>query len=268
MGEAKTRPSSFSRLAVQVADDLRMQILTGDLADGEELPAEEELRERYPVSRPTLREAMRVLEAEGLLSVRRGAHGGAVVHKPTTDLVAYSLGLVLAAQGEQTADLWSAVTELESACAAGCATRPDRETTIVPTLTYLLDRADAVIHDLTELARLAAMMHDAVIDMCGNASLSVATTALKTLYVSHGSRIRPDGSPIGVIDVASRRRLLGMHRDLVAQIKAGDAAAARSASLAMMHFLWDSGAAGPDEKVIRGSVVRTQFTEGVNRRRR
>ncbi|WP_215816496.1 FadR/GntR family transcriptional regulator [Pimelobacter sp. 30-1] len=267
MGQAKTPPNSFSRLAVQVADDLRMRILVGDLDDGEELPAEEELRERYPVSRPTLREAMRVLEAEGLLSVRRGALGGAVVHKPTTELVTYSLGLVLASRREQTGDLWAAVAELESACAAGCARRTDRGTTIVPTLTYLLERAEAVIHDVNELASLAAMLHNAVIDLCDNASLTITTTALKTLFTSHGSRWRPDGSPIGVIEMAGRRRVLDHHRQLLDDITAGDAEAARRTSLAMMHFLWDSGAAGPNEQVIEGETVRAQFTEGVTNRR-
>ena len=45
--------------------------------------------ERFGVSRPTLREAFRVLESESLISVRRGAHGGARVHLPNADVPIY-----------------------------------------------------------------------------------------------------------------------------------------------------------------------------------
>ena len=69
----------FRRLAEQVADELRRRILGGELADGSVLPKEDELLLEFPVSKPSLREAMRILEAEGLLRVRRGKLGGAVV---------------------------------------------------------------------------------------------------------------------------------------------------------------------------------------------
>jgi GntR family transcriptional regulator, transcriptional repressor for pyruvate dehydrogenase complex len=51
----------FRRLAEQVADQLRRRILRGDLADGSVLPKEDELLLEFPVSKPSLREAMRIL---------------------------------------------------------------------------------------------------------------------------------------------------------------------------------------------------------------
>jgi DNA-binding FadR family transcriptional regulator len=61
------------RVADQIVDDLRRQILSGELADGTRLPSERELALHYDVSAPTIREALRVLTAMGLLSTRNGS---------------------------------------------------------------------------------------------------------------------------------------------------------------------------------------------------
>src|SRR4030088_2057158 len=60
------------RVADQIVEDLRNQILSGALPDGAKLPAERELAAHYDVSGPTIREAVRVLTAMGLLSTRNG----------------------------------------------------------------------------------------------------------------------------------------------------------------------------------------------------
>lgn len=71
-----------------VVEQIRASIITGTLPVGERLPSERELAEMFGVSRPTLREALRVLEAVGLLDIRLGAQGGAFAggdgHAPTT----------------------------------------------------------------------------------------------------------------------------------------------------------------------------------------
>lgn len=61
------------RVADQIVDDLRSQILSGALPDGARLPSEQELAIHYGVSGPTIREAIRVLTAMGLLSTRNGS---------------------------------------------------------------------------------------------------------------------------------------------------------------------------------------------------
>lgn len=61
------------RVADQIVDDLRGQILSGALADGSRLASEQELAAHYGVSGPTVREAIRVLTAMGLLSTRNGS---------------------------------------------------------------------------------------------------------------------------------------------------------------------------------------------------
>src|SRR4051794_17822005 len=75
---------TLSRLEVPpayavVVEHLRRAIMLGTYAPGEKLPPEREHAERLGVSRVTLREAVRVLEGEGLVEVRRGAGGGTMV---------------------------------------------------------------------------------------------------------------------------------------------------------------------------------------------
>ena len=67
------------KMAEVIVERLRRQIVRGELTEGEALPSEHELQARFGVSRPTLREAFRILESESLITVRRGAHGGALV---------------------------------------------------------------------------------------------------------------------------------------------------------------------------------------------
>jgi DNA-binding FadR family transcriptional regulator len=61
------------RVADQIVEDLRNQILSGALPDGARLPSERGLAARYDVSAPTVRESVRVLTAMGLLSTRNGS---------------------------------------------------------------------------------------------------------------------------------------------------------------------------------------------------
>jgi len=62
-----------------IADELRSLIVSGKVAEGDSLGREPDLVERFGVSRPSLREALRILEAEGLITVVRGVLGGVVV---------------------------------------------------------------------------------------------------------------------------------------------------------------------------------------------
>ena len=120
------RRLSARRTAEIIADELRRQIIEGELSDGDLLPRQEVLVEQFNVSLVSLREALRILETEGLLSVRRGNRGGAVVHAPAKASAAYMLGLLLQSDYVPLGDLGTALQELEPMCAALAARRPDR----------------------------------------------------------------------------------------------------------------------------------------------
>ncbi len=98
----ETRVPKTSEL---VADEIRRRIIRGELKEGDNLPVESELCETFRVSRPTLREAFRILEAEDLISIRRGARKGPVVRTPSVKVAARHVGLVLQHQGATIVDV-------------------------------------------------------------------------------------------------------------------------------------------------------------------
>jgi GntR family transcriptional repressor for pyruvate dehydrogenase complex len=95
---------SVGRISEVIVDQIRLLIRSGQLTAGDRLPSERELCERFGVSRVTVREALRVLEANGLVDIRVGARGGAFVTAPSSRMV-----------GEGIADLisLSSLTALE-----------------------------------------------------------------------------------------------------------------------------------------------------------
>jgi DNA-binding FadR family transcriptional regulator len=70
------------RIYERIAAGVKRQIADGTLKPGARLPAEREMARRHGISRVTVREAYRSLEQSGIVSIRRGAAGGAVVAQP------------------------------------------------------------------------------------------------------------------------------------------------------------------------------------------
>lgn len=83
------------KTAEVVARTLRTQIVSGEIAEGEPLPSEAALMEHFGISRPSLREAFRILESERLIEVRRGSRGGARAVKPDISVAARYLGVIM-----------------------------------------------------------------------------------------------------------------------------------------------------------------------------
>ena len=79
-----------------MVDQIQEAILGGGLKPGDMLPPERELKETFAISRGTLREALRVLEQKGLIEIRLGVNGGAVVKAAdTTGQFSDSLDLLI-----------------------------------------------------------------------------------------------------------------------------------------------------------------------------
>ena len=91
MFKKTNQPRMFEDLVAQI----EKAILDGRLKTGDKLPPQRELVEMFQTSRATLREALRVLELKGLIDIKLGVQGGAIVKKVNTEPVADSLALLM-----------------------------------------------------------------------------------------------------------------------------------------------------------------------------
>src|SRR6202020_1559028 len=115
------------KTAELIASRLRRQIVAGELAEGVSLPSEAELMGQFQVSRPTLREACRILEAESLIVVRRGSRGGVQGTAPQLGVAARYAGLLLQAERVRIGDVYEAQLVIEPAAARMLAERRTME---------------------------------------------------------------------------------------------------------------------------------------------
>jgi DNA-binding FadR family transcriptional regulator len=223
------------RLAELVAAVLRERIVSGELEDGAMLPKQEDLLAEFRISPPPMREALRILETEGLITVRRGNTGGAIVHRPQPGKAAYMMGLVLQSRAVPLADVIDALKRMEPVCAAACASRPDRDTTVLPRLRAVLDEALAAVDDPSEYARLARQFHTDLVDVCGNETLILMVGALESLWSAHVDKLARATEQLGSFaDRDVRVQSCKEHEELYAAIASGDPRAAEEAVRA--HF--------------------------------
>jgi DNA-binding FadR family transcriptional regulator len=222
MTARKTRPREKPQ---QIADELRRLILSGKLAEGDSLGREPELVERFGVSRPSLREALRILEAEGLISVLRGVLGGVVVHEPDERMAARTASLVLQARNVSLADVHEARTLLEPTAARVVAASRTRRAAAAE-LQELVDEQLRAVADPEAFGPANARFHERLVGLAGNQTLGIVAKMLNEIIaraVVAGDRT---GTPRS--SEATRRRGLRSHQKLVSLIGAGKAAEAEA----------------------------------------
>lgn len=121
-------PNATARTASEtIAERIRAQIATGRVRPGEMLPSETALLEMYDVARSTMREALRILESDGLVTIERGTKGGARVQEPDVASLARRVGLHLQLRGAELTDLvdFQAVIQPRAAGLAAAARTDD-----------------------------------------------------------------------------------------------------------------------------------------------
>jgi GntR family transcriptional repressor for pyruvate dehydrogenase complex len=231
---ARRRQIHHPRVADRVADRLRDRILGRDLDDGDVLPKQEDLIEEFGVSAQSLREALRILETEGLVRTIRGNVGGAEVQTPTPDTVAYMIAMVLQKGGVNIDDVADSLGGLEALCAAHAAQLPDRSALVARLRARNEESRALVAHD--EFVRVARQFHEDLVAGCGNATLSVVLGAVETLWAAHVEALTNRSGAVEVFaDPAFRARTLRSHVAIANAIERGDASAARRLVEEHMH---------------------------------
>lgn len=219
MDDALFTPVATGRVSGEIVGRIKGAIRDGRFGPGDQLPAERDLTKQLGVSRVSVRDALRMLEAQGLIEVRVGARGGAFVTAPAPHLVGEGIADMLLLAAVDPADVTEARMVLEVAMLdLACARATDED---LEQLSAICDLADAVVAaggydpELSAAfhARLAQCTHNRAIALCAESfqrPLVASLRAAQSVYPEHG------------------RTGAREHRALVDALAARDAGAARA----------------------------------------
>jgi DNA-binding FadR family transcriptional regulator len=218
------RPLQREGASQQIASQIRADMLAGRLETGQRLPAEHELADEYGVSRPTVREAMRILAADGLVRATRGAAGGTFVALPAPEAVAGSLG--------DTIELWfragsTSAAEVEQArgwIERGCVrlAAENRTEADLDAIQAAVDDARDPSLDTDRFLELDIDFHVAISRAAHNGVLELAMTAI------HLARPRTNTLLLSALEPAA---IIAQHDAILAGVRARDPDAAEQAFL-------------------------------------
>ena len=206
------------KAAELVADQIRGAIARGELVAEQRLAPQPDLAEQFNVSAPTMREALRILETEGLVRVQRGVKGGTIVQHPSLAAMSRQLGMYLQMSGATIADAYRARIVLEP----GAVRLLDDNISpaVIEELESVVDQLEASIDSPTEFAMHGARFHLLLLERSGATSLA-ALGQLITEIVQ-----RPLDTVVGRMSEKARRERgaagVVAQRQLLKLLRAGD----------------------------------------------
>ena len=174
------RRRNGNKMSHLVAAELRRQIVRGEVAPGDTLPSEAELMRVLDVSRDTLREALRMLESESLIFIRRGRHGGAVVRRPGLRAVTRYVALLLQIREATVDDVHEARLIIERPAVALLADHLSPE--VVARLDALSTHHLPDYSDPLAVVTALSEFDQAPIDLAGNKVLSLLSGIYRDIY--------------------------------------------------------------------------------------
>lgn len=207
------RQVQTGRVSEQIVDRVKDAIRRGELKVGDRLPAERQLTEQLNVSRVTVRDALRILEARGLIEIRVGAHGGAFVTAPAPKLVAEGITDMLMLSDVRAEDVTEARQVFELSLIPLACQRADDED--IADLRAICDRAEAALADGTFEVGLSAEFHVRLSRATHNQAVELMTDALQPPLLAslhQAYTVAPDLGGQGVRE----------HREIVDAIEARD----------------------------------------------
>ncbi len=204
-------------LSSQIVAAVRADLFDGRLAPGDFLGSEHDLAQRFGVSRVCARDALRTLQASGVVEVRMGAKGGASIAHGNVDLFADALAVQFTLRGVEDSeilDAQSAVEGLAAELAAVNASADDKRT-----LAGLLRDAEEAIADPRAFTESSLAFHLAIADASHNRAVSALLRALRhVVWPAAGHYARR-----GVAE-----RVVQAHRAILTAIENGDPTSARA----------------------------------------
>lgn len=216
LGAAPYMAGRSASLSSVIIADVRRALSEGRLEAGAPLGTEKDLAAQYGVSRIVARDALRSLQALGMVEIRMGKGGGARIARGNPRLFAEALAIQLDLTGITAAEVLDAQRAIEcmaAELAALNATRAD-----VARLTELVDQAEQAIGDRGEYARLSRAFHFAVAEASRNRVLVVQLISIDRVSLSLREKTFP-------ADVATR--VLGVHREIARHVGRADPDSAR-----------------------------------------
>lgn len=209
-------PVNVDRVSQVIVDQIKLLIRDGRLQPGDRLPSERELCQRFGVSRVTVREALRVLEAGGLLTIRVGAHGGAFLTSPTTERLSAGLADLISVSTLTAANVTEARIIVELGILPLTVERATAED--IAELLAMVDEAERALKAGTYSVEMSAAFHIRVAECTHNPAITMLVQSfhgplLMSLAESHQS------APMS-------SRGIEEHRKLARAIKDRDLAAA------------------------------------------
>jgi GntR family transcriptional repressor for pyruvate dehydrogenase complex len=205
-----------SSLSARIIADVRRALGEGSLKPGEVLGTEKDLAARYGASRIVARDALRSLEALGIVEIRMGKGGGARIARGNPCLFAEALAIQLELAGIGAGEVLDAQRAIE--CMAAELAARNATPAHVARLTDLVDQAERALDNRGDYARLSRAFHFALAEASRNRVLVVQLISLDRVAVSVREKTFP-------VDVA--QRVLGVHRELARCIAEGDPDGAR-----------------------------------------
>ncbi len=202
-----------------LADRLQQQILSGSYPAGPALPTERELVSGSGLNRGSVREALRILEAQGLVQTRAGRYGGSLVSRPTDALLASHINLFAKGRSVELRALVEARPAFEPMVAYLAAR--NRSAAGLALLTLISTRLDeAALDDVPRFLEENANWHSALAAASHNDLLRAFTASISGLILK--------ASRIGSFASGDVRRLVTQaHRRILQAIEVQDADAAR-----------------------------------------
>jgi len=226
---ARSQPSSgdvqLPKVAELVAREIRRRIINGDVVAGDPLPNEAELTTLFGVSRPTLREALRLLESDGLIEVKRGVRGGPRVRTPDVAVTARHAAMLLQMRGTTLEDLIGARMLLEPAAVRALAKRSSKADVKALREAHQteLDAGD----DYGANAHHATIFHALLVRLVGNQTLTLLNELLTGIQDMENRTVvdrLSDDEARAVVTKARRE-----HEQVIDLIERGAAARAEAA---------------------------------------